>query len=396
MAQQLLTPSELGDQYLQVLKNLKPEVDISRTDSDWWIRSRIVGGMMAGIYADQKKIADDAFPQSARREALEKHLIMYFNEGFIQPTKAKGIVMVTGLDGSSVPAGTQFVYTPNGNAYQATTGVVLSGVTGAIPVESVTTGQGQNLLDGAGLELSTPPAGIDPSAVALGNISDGRNIESNEEAAQRILNRIQQPPAGGTANDYETFAKEASDSVVDVNVIRFIYGLGTIGIVITAGTTDIDEAIDNGQPVVRMPSQQLIDDVQAYMDAVQVLTDCVYVLSPTQVTVDVNCQVRFLNGSGITIPPGQTLTQAELVEREIRRAIYKTPPGGRQFGASGFVVASEIEEAIDAGLSAQPYTLGEYAEILVDRQVQIVGGNPNKMINANEIVEPGTITVTEM
>ena len=90
MALLFKTPSQISTEYLEQLKTLKPEVDISRTDSDWYIRSRVVGGVLSGAYADQRKIADDAFPQSARREALEKHLNVYFDSGFLASTVAQG------------------------------------------------------------------------------------------------------------------------------------------------------------------------------------------------------------------------------------------------------------------------------------------------------------------
>jgi hypothetical protein len=85
------------------------------------------------------------------------------------------------------------------------------------------------------------------------------------------------------------------------------------------------------------------------------------------------------------------------VRREVRRAIYKTPPGGRQFDGKGYVVASEIEQVIDLGLSAEPYEAGVYGAILTDRQVtDLAGTGPNLLILPTQIVEPGTITITEM
>jgi len=396
-------PSAVGQEYLEQLKALKPEVDIKRTDSDWYIRSRVVGGVVSGAYADQRKIADDSFPQSARREALEKHLIKYFGAGFNQATKANGSVGVTGTIGSSLTISTQFLYEPNGNTYEATQTVVLSdaigggNASGVVAVSSINTGQAQNLISGASLTISSPPAGITSPGISTTDISDGKDIESNEEASARILNRVQMPPAGGTANDYKNFAKEANASVSDANIIRFIYGLGTIGIVITAGTTDIDTAVTNGDPVVRVPSSALITQVQDYVDSVKVLTDCVYILTPSVVTLDVTARVRYATGNNLTIPDGQTLTQKELVQREIKRAIYKTPPGGRRFGSSGFVVLSEVEEVLDQGLSAQPYSVGNFAEILVDRQVDNLSATGiNLYVGSQDIIEPGVIQVVEL
>ncbi len=391
------TPTELGDQYLTVLKSLKPEVDISKQDSDWWIRSRVVGGVLSGMYADQRKIAEDAFPQSARREALEKHLNTYFGEGFIQAQASAGSISVTGDIGTVIPAGTEYLYEPSSNSYQTVDEVTLTAVTGIVDIQSVDVGQDQNLLDLAELTCSTPPAGLNAAAIADGAIGGGRNVESNEEASARILDFIRRPPAGGTSADYARFARAGSDQVVDANVIRYINGLGTLAIVITAGTTDIDDALDNGVDVVREPSQAIIDEVEEYVEDQKVLTDCVTIVGPVPVSTDVTVRVRLAAGTLATIDDTSGLTYEALIQREVKRAIYKTPPGGRQFGGSGFLVCSEIEEVLDGSLSALPYQVGSYAQILVDRQVDdLAATGSNLYLGPQDMSEPGTITVLEM
>lgn len=397
MAIDYRTPDEIADEYLLELKSKKPEVNINQTDSDWYIRGRVVGGVVSGVYSDQRLIANDAFPQRARRDALGRWLDLYLDDTFRPATQAEGLAVVYGASGSSVPVDQQFLYVPNGNVYQATTGVDFGSATAVlVPIISVNSGQDQNLLTGAEFLISSPPSGVSSAAAASGNISDGRNEETNEEAATRILLRIRTPIAGGTASDYRQWAIEADPSVVDANVIRFPFGFGTVGVVIAAGTTDIDAALDAGLPIVRIPSQALVERVQEYLEAKGPLTDCVTAFAPSGVNVDVTVRVSFVSGDLDTVLSGQTLTQGELVAREVERAIYKTPPGGRQIGGSGFVLASEIEEVIDLGLSASPYTLGQIP-ILSDRQVlDLSVTGPNLFLLATQVTFPGTITVEEI
>lgn len=392
------TPSEIADQYLLHVKSLKPTVNTKQTDSDWWVRSRVVGGVVAGVYADQRKMADDAFPQSARRDALERHLNLYFEEGFKAATVAVGQIAVSGATGTTIVVGLQCQYDPNGNLYAVTEQVTLTATTGVVPVQSVATGQSQNLLEGALLRFASPPAGLAPSATVYGGpISDGRDVESNAEAADRILTEVRSPLAGGKVADYKQFAQDADPSVTSANVIRFPFGFGTVGIVITAGTTDIDTALDNGQPIVLIPSDDLVDKVQTYIESQNPITDCATVLRAASVPVDVTVTVRFASGDGDTVLDGQTLTQKQLVQREVKRALYKTPPGGRQFGGFGYVLGSEIEEVLDLNLSASTYTVGEKAQILADRQVAALAATgPNLRILGTQVAYPGTITVTEM
>lgn len=399
MALEYKTPEEIADQYLLWLKTLKPEINIDQTDSDWWIRAQVIGGVFSGLYADQFRIADDAFPQTARREALERHLNLYFNEGFTQPTRAVGNVLVTGQANSTVPISTLFTYEPNGNTYLSTQAVNFGAATSVlVPVQSINTGQAQNLLEGAELAISTPPAGVNTVAVVSGApLSDARDVETNEQAAARILTQVRTPLAGGKESDYVQFALAADDSVVSANIIRYPYGFGTVGIVITAGTTDIDYAIDNNEPIVLIPSQVLIDKVQSYIETQCPLTDCPTVFAPASVPIDVTVTVKYSQGNGSTVLSNQTLTQEQLVIREVTRAIYKTPPGGRQIGGSGFVVGSDIEQVLDSSLSAQPYALGSYAQMLLDRRVGDLSlGDANYLLNGNQIAVPGTITVVEI
>lgn len=398
MALNFPSPDEVADEYLTNLKARKPEVDISLTDSDWWIRSRVVGGVMSGIYADQRLVANDAFPQSARHDALLAHLQLLFvapNNAFKSAQISNGNIKFGGTSGSTLPALTQFTYAPNGNVYQTTSTVVLTSATGVAPAQSVSTGQNQNLLEGALLGLSSPPSGINATGVVFGGpFADGRDIETDQQAALRILLRYQNPPAGGTVADYRNYALNADPSVVDANVVRYIYGLGTVGVIVTAGTTDIDSAVTNGDPVVRIPSQLLLDKVQAALAAQVPLTDCPFAQAPVEVSIDVTAQIRYNAGNGSTVPPGQTLTQEQLVKREITRAIYKTPPGGRQIGGTGFVIASELEEVLDIGLANTPYVQGSFAQIVADRQIEdLSASGANRYILPTELAAPGNITI---
>jgi uncharacterized phage protein gp47/JayE len=392
------TPAQVADEYLTHLKTLKPEVDTKQQDSDWVIRALTVGGVISGAYADNRKVSNDAFPSSARREALERHLETWFDDGFKEATQAQGEALVSGATGSFAAAGQlQFVYEPNGNTYQSDEDITLDATTGVVRIKSVATGQNQNLLEGAALTVSSPPAGFDSTATVVNkDLSDGRDDETNKEAADRILSRIRNPISGGKAGDYVQWAIEADDAVVSANVLRAPFGLGTVGVVISAGTTDIDEALDNGDPIVLTPSDALIETVQAYIDDLKPVTDCPTVMAPTEVAINVTARVRFSSGNANTLLSGQTLTQGELVEREIKRGIYKTPAGGRQFGGQGYVVLADLEEVLDIGLSDAPHTEGKL-KILTDRQIDDLAATGfNRMILGNEVAVPGTITVIEM
>lgn len=396
------TPSQIADEYLIQLKTLKPNVNTAQKDSEWWIRSRVLGGLAAGFYADNRLIANDAFPDRAREEAVLRFLNLYFDGGYIQATQAQGNAIVTGAPGTTYPQGLQFLYTPNGNTYQVVSTVVLpastaTSVTGDVQLLSVNSGQDQNLLPYAQLLISSPPVGALPNATVTANgLADARSQETPDQARARIVQRIRQPLGVGRVSDYIQYAEEADPSVVSASVVRFPFGLGTVAVYITSGTTDIDSAIDNGNPISVIPSNELIQTVQDFLDLNRPVTDCVTVLKPSSITQDVTVQVKYASGTGSTIISGQTLTQDELVKREVMRAIYKTPVGGRQIASSGFIVASEIEQTIDAKLSAETVETGTIP-ILLDRQVlPLSTSGYNRGLLANEVPTPGTITVVSL
>lgn len=394
---QFKTPEQIADEYLLHLKALKPSVNERQTDSDWWVRSRVVGGTISGVYADVRKISEDAFPQSARREAVEKHLYTYFNDGFKQATISNGFGIFTGEDGSAIPTGTQAVYSPNGNAYVTTEDGVIAGGVATVALQSISTGQAQNLLGGAELTISNPPSGIDP-VVTIGEdgMRDGSDIESTQDGANRVLARVREPLKGGTQEDYRQWAIDSDDSVVSVNILRYPQGFGSVGIVVSAGTKDIDSALDNNLPISVLPSSVLIQKIQDYIDSKRPLTDYAVVFQPNLIEIDVTVAVKLKQGNLSTILAGQTLTQEELVQREVKRAIYKTPAGGEQIDGDGFVLKSRIEEYLDVGLAAQDPTVGKI-EMLLDRQVLNLDGlNANVAILNNQIPIPGVITVTEL
>lgn len=393
------TPSQIADDYLVELKSLKRDLNTSQTDNDWYIRSRVVGGMAAGLYADQRSIANDAFPDRAREDAVLRFLDLYFAGGYIPATPSVGNVAVTGDPSTVLPQGLQFTYSPNGNTYQSTVAVILpaataGSVTALVPVQSVVAGQNQNLSASAPLVVASPPGGLNPAAmVDAEGLADARNQETVEQARARIVTRIRQPLGVGRISDYIQYAEAADPSVVSASVVRYPFGLGTVAVYITSGTTDIDAAIDAGQPISVIPSDELVAIVQAYLNVNRPVTDCVTVLKPVAVSVDVTVEVSYQSGTGSTILNGQTLTQSQLVAREVQRAIYKTPVGGRVIGASGFVVASDIEETIDAKLSIGPVTVGSIP-ILADRQVHMLSVTGfNRALLPNEVPIPGTIVI---
>ena len=393
------TPSQVAQEFLTQLGTLKPGLDTSLTDSDWYVKGQAIGGAMAGIYSDQVLLANDPFPSAARLSALLLHLQTYFtapNNALIPPQQASGYMSVTGTIGTVISTAVQAQYTPNGNIYQCVSGFTMGATAALVQMQSVGTGQVQNIISGAPLLITNPPAGLQSAAVASGNFFLGRDQETPAEAAARILAFIQTPPDGGTSADYVRWAEEASPIVTSATVLRFPFGFGTVGVVITAGTTNIDAAIDAGEPVTLIPTQDLINTVQSYIGQNNPLTDCCQVFGPTLQNVPISVTAWFANGlSSLSPDPmGSQFTCGQLVANSIMKAVYGTPPGGRLIEGVGYLVKSDIEESIDSNLSNGPNETGSNP-ILNDRYVaNLAASGPNLTLPGLVIAVP-VITVVD-
>lgn len=390
------TIDDIWQEYRAALLGKRTDANVDQEDSDYWIRGHVTAGVAAGVRADIERDALDAFPQSARREALLRAKFAYFNNSAFDPaTVASGPAQVTGTNGTLLPAGTQATHLPSGNTYATTADVTISSGTATPTWQSITAGQSQNLAIGAILTISSPPAGINSTATVLTpGIADGTNEEDESRLATRLLNRMQSSARGGNDADHIAWAFEVT-GVTGAAVVRYPNGFGSVAVIITSGTTDIDTALDNGDPITFTPSSDLITAVQDHIESVDPATEGVFVYGPSLPTIDVTVAVKFLTGDKDTVLSGQTLTQGQLVAREVKRAIYKTITGGVKINGTGYVTKKSIEDMIDSRLSAGDTVLGSTLQIVTDRIVSnLDGGNANKSVATDSRAIPGTITVT--
>lgn len=390
------TIDDIWQEYRAALLGKRTDANVDQEDSDYWIRGHVTAGVAAGVRADIERDALDAFPQSARREALLRHKFTLFNSSSFDPaTVAQGPAQITGTNTTVLPAGTQATHLPSGNVYATTADVTISSGVATPNWQSINAGQSQNLAVGAVLTISSPPAGINSTAtVQSPGIGDGTDEEDEDRLAARLLNRMQSSARGGNDPDHVAWALSIS-GVTGAAVIRYPLGFGSVGVVITSGTTDIDSALDNDLTITFTPSSDLIAAVQDYIESVDPATEGVFIYAPTLPTIDVTVAVKFLTGDKDTVLSGQTLTQGQLVEREVKRAIYKTPLGGVTIGSTGYVTKKSIEDMIDSRLSAIDTVLGQTLQIVTDRIVSnLDGSNANKALSVDARAIPGTITVT--
>ena len=402
------TPSQIAAQYLQILKSIKPSLNINDANSDFVIRGNALSGLASGLYGDQAKVNNDTWISTARPEALT---LKGQDFGIPQLTATQATsagIQITGTNGAVInPGDLTFLYVSTNILYTNTTGGTISGGTLTVSVQCEIAGQIGNVVAPDTLQLVSPPSGVNSSASIVVSLADGTDAETTDSYRARLLSRQQNPPAGGNKTDYPNFGYSADPSVRSVFIRRFGRGLGTVDVYITTGTTDIDTAVTNGIAIVRIPSSGLLSTVQAYYDAHVPLTDCPAVYAPTEIDINVTVNVDLASGLTMTSVPSDPtnnplgLNCMQLIQREVGRVLYKYAVGGRSIPglSGGWVTAMDIEAGLDTWLSAVIDSTTGLAQgiipILADRQCQQL--NPptsfDIQIGENDLPAPGTITV---
>lgn len=119
---------------------------------------------------------------------------------------------------------------------------------------AVTKGIAGNLSAGSVLTIQAPPSGGDSAVTLTTGLSGGLDAEENPSLLDRLLDRLQKPPKGGTASDYKTWVEETE------GLTAFVYprrgGDGTVHAVITQA----------GSGLSRVPSATKQDDANDFVN----------------------------------------------------------------------------------------------------------------------------------
>jgi uncharacterized phage protein gp47/JayE len=148
-------------------------------------------------------------PDTAETEWLDRHGSIWLvnadgTTGRKVATMATGEVTVTGTPGSVVPNGTQ-LSNGAGFDYETLTQVVVGTSPTPIDVRALQGGVDGNMVAGDVLTFNTIISGVDNAATVV-TLTGGTDEETDDQLRQRVLRRIQQPPMGGAAYDYEAWA----------------------------------------------------------------------------------------------------------------------------------------------------------------------------------------------
>jgi uncharacterized phage protein gp47/JayE len=280
------------------------------------ILGRAEAGSVHLLYGYLDWIAKQVMPDTAETEFLERWCAIW--KVTRKPASfATGQVTFTTAVGSVITAGA-VVQRQDGLQYEVLTEVTSSGSTVAADVQALTAGAASNTAAGVIVSLLSPIAGVQANAVvASGGLTAGADVEEDDDLRARLIRRIQEPPQGGAAADYITWALEVP-GVTRAWVYPLLMGPGTVTVTFVA---------DNNDPII--PSPELVEDVEEHIDVKRPVTAHVFVVAPTADALDMT----------IKISPNTADVRAA-VTAEVSDLITRTAQPG------GTIYISKIREAV--------------------------------------------------
>jgi uncharacterized phage protein gp47/JayE len=291
--------------------------------------AEVIAGSVNGLYGYLEWISRQQFPDTADQEFIERWASIY-GLSRLAATKADGNVTFTGGIGSSVSTGAELT-SADGTIYTVDTGFTLAAVSEDHAVTAQIGGSAGNLGATATLSFVSTPSGITSTAtVATGGLTGGTDRETDAELRARILQTISSPPMGGKAEDYDVWAKEATD--VTRSWVRNTTTGATYGDTIPAGEVwqwfVMDDTYQT-DATYGIPAAGDATDIETYIAPLAPVTAVYDAKIPTADTVDFS----------LTIVPDTPENQTA-VQNEIRSAILANRiPGGT-------IYLSEFQEAM--------------------------------------------------
>lgn len=345
---------EIRASLLRDYQTYYPNADTSE-DSDAYARASSLAACAEGIYAHQKWMIKQFFPDTADTEFLEKHAeLRGLRRRNATYSAGKGAT-VSGNPDAVIAVGLQ-IKTEDGRFYETTESAVIPASGSVIvAVRSLATGAVQNIKTATKGSFMAAPVGVSTDVV-LNDVVGATNAESDSSLLERLLNKIRRPAAGGNKYDYKDWALEV-DGVEQAYVYPLRRGLGTVDIAITA---------DNG-----VPSDDTVRRTQEYIDQERPVTAKESkVVKPDVTKVNFNIQVKI---SGVALNDIKTA-----INNALRDYFNGLIPGDD-------LIVSQCEAVINNLIG------------VVDRRFIAPTANQKAdIINKIEWFRLGEITVTEM
>ncbi|MEM7422098.1 MAG: baseplate J/gp47 family protein [Pseudomonadota bacterium] len=348
--------SEIRQQIVADIDADLPGADSRLRHSNLGVIATMLTGAVHGLYGYLDSIVDQLLPDTSTGIYLER-LAATWGMTRQPATPASGVVTVTGVDGTGIPAGTA-LRRADGVIYLATGSKVISSGSASVPITAETAGAIGNAPDGASVAFVSPLSGVDVQATA-GALLGGGDRESDASLRDRYLTRKRQPPHGGAEHDYVAWALDRDAH--GVRSTRAWVGRHEMGVGFVTVRFMMDDDTPDG-----IPAQGDVDTVAAYILQEGPVGAQIFTVAPVAEPLDIEIQISPLTAE---------------VQGAIRTAIDDLIR--REAVPGGTVLISHLREAV----STAP---GEFDHVVVSPVANVVATTPGA------IATVGTITVTAL
>lgn len=257
----MATPS-LNDLFTAISANFKSKFGISSSNDLKRTLTALAAsdaGMLKLLYMQLADVQKNIWPDTADSEdnggTLERFGRVKLQRNPYPATQGEYQILITGVAGSIIKAGTQFYSKINSTiqqaVFEAENDLTLSNTTGYITVLCNKAGTDYSLSVNDTLYLVSPIIGIQDTATVSAVIEIATNKEDIEIYRELILDSFRLEANGGSASDYMLWA-------LDVAGIRRVYPYTTPG---ASGSNEIyaEATLDASTDGNGTPSQTLLD-----------------------------------------------------------------------------------------------------------------------------------------
>lgn len=275
-------------------------------------------------------------PDTSEHEWLDRHGKIWLvnadgSTGRKMAAFASGLVNCTGDQGVIIPENSELI-TATALLYATTATVNLGSAETPVPVKALDPGVAGNLSIGAGMAFVVPQAGVDTNAYVI-QLYGGADEETDAELRDRVLRRIQQPPMGGDATDYEAWVLQVP-GVTRAWCDALEMGIGTV---VVRFMMDDLRSDNNGIPLAEDVAM-----VEAYLDTKRpVAVKDVFVLAPIPFPINLSIVALVVD----------SISTREAIEISMREMLYERAiPGGT-------IYSSWVEAAISDAIGVDHFEL---------------------------------------
>lgn len=251
----------------EILSAIESDIDSRLTDSDATLRysvlsviAYVLAGVANGEYGFISWLALQIFPDTAESDYLRRWG-SFWGVTPVAATPASGNLDVTGVsDGAVIPISTEFIRS-DGVLYESTEEVTIASGIASVPIVAQVTGETTDADTDTVLTFVSPIATISTTGtVDSDGLIGGADDEEDEPFLQRLLDRIQNPPQGGSQKDYIKWTLEVanvsrawcypSELGIGTVTVRFMMdGTYSDGIPLSGDVTTVQNYIDDLRPV---------------------------------------------------------------------------------------------------------------------------------------------------